>query len=933
MLTDTLGSWLFAQTWQVALLVLLVTAVAARWGRSRPHLAHALWIVVLLKCFTPPIWASPSGLFCWLSPVAADRSADAREGADVATDSTDLGSLRVAERESPLAGAVVEVGSWDPSALGAGAGRAASGWTAAPRDLLMRTAVGVWVVGAVLALSLGALRARRFVARLRRAPAHEVDELTAAVERLRRRLAVRRAVRVVVTRAEIGPVIVGLLRPTIYLPAALVEGWDAAGLEPILAHELVHQRRGDLWLCWLQWLARGLWWFHPAVAWACRCWNREVERCCDEETVASMDYPPGRYARSLLSVLERKMELRAAPVFPGVRPLDVTAYRLERIMRLGQGSRRRAPLWCWGLMVVVSLAVLPGAAFVAEAKDRRRARRPPSAPTTASPNAATSTASGALSSGASTVRPDGPVAAGDANAEADQYQFAVEILTCDSDAWERAIQGIRCDQMAAVCDGPTLRRITKMLEADRATNRMCAPRVLTYEGRTAQVSTMTQHSFVTGYETPAADKARVQPGEWITPRPIVKTLEEGVRIELCGVRENDEQIRLHFAATLGLVPEVTTFRDAAGREIQQPRRSENRVQATARLSSQQSLVYSLPFQQRVDGKPERIVYIVRYEKAGRSAAPASILRSYPVADLVVPVVRVAELDVRSVVVAAPPQDPQPAPAPVKPADFSYDPLIKLIKSTVTPDAWKPSGTSDVQPRLDQMALVVRADAETHARIAELFTQLRRLQEVQIAYEATLVRPDERLLGSAQAEHWPWREPNRVDAGPPVAALDDSSAQRLQDRLREKLDRSDGEVLRTPNVTLFNGQTLRMTLPNDPAELRRAADAPSDREDEPRDVTVRFVTVASSDRRHLRVTLATGGRSQGDELLGELAVREIRDAQTLVVDLTDEGFARDWNERGPLARSPEGQAVLRNLGGKRSSRPLWLVIKPRVVAFD
>ncbi|MGZ0170993.1 MAG: hypothetical protein ACKVHE_15670 [Planctomycetales bacterium] len=57
-----------AQLWQVTLLMVLV-AVLSRWlSRRRPHLSHLLWLVVLIKCVTPPLWASPGGVFCWLQP-------------------------------------------------------------------------------------------------------------------------------------------------------------------------------------------------------------------------------------------------------------------------------------------------------------------------------------------------------------------------------------------------------------------------------------------------------------------------------------------------------------------------------------------------------------------------------------------------------------------------------------------------------------------------------------------------------------------------------------------------------------------------------------------------------------------------------------------------------------------------------------------------
>ncbi len=57
-----------SQLWQVTLLVLAVAILVRLLARNRPHLAYALWLVVLVKCVTPPVWSSPSGVFCWLLP-------------------------------------------------------------------------------------------------------------------------------------------------------------------------------------------------------------------------------------------------------------------------------------------------------------------------------------------------------------------------------------------------------------------------------------------------------------------------------------------------------------------------------------------------------------------------------------------------------------------------------------------------------------------------------------------------------------------------------------------------------------------------------------------------------------------------------------------------------------------------------------------------
>ena len=56
-------AWL--QFLQVTALIAVVGLLAGLVCRRRPHLAYVLWILVLLKCLTPPLWSSPAGIFSW----------------------------------------------------------------------------------------------------------------------------------------------------------------------------------------------------------------------------------------------------------------------------------------------------------------------------------------------------------------------------------------------------------------------------------------------------------------------------------------------------------------------------------------------------------------------------------------------------------------------------------------------------------------------------------------------------------------------------------------------------------------------------------------------------------------------------------------------------------------------------------------------------
>ena len=195
----------------------------------------------------------------------------------------------------------------------------------------------------------------------------------------------RGRVRLVVTSSPFGPAALGLFSSSVLLPAAIA-GKPPSELEPILAHELIHIRRGDNIFGVLQLLAQILWWFHPLVWWANRNANRAIERCCDEETIANLGCEPAVYARCLLDVLELKQSLQAVYLSPGMRPAEVTAQRLEDIMKRANGFHRRTPKWCWGLLALTVALVLPGKEMIygpsrveAEEPERNEGTTPKSA--------------------------------------------------------------------------------------------------------------------------------------------------------------------------------------------------------------------------------------------------------------------------------------------------------------------------------------------------------------------------------------------------------------------------------------------------------------------------------------------------------------------------------------------------------------------------
>ncbi len=363
MSSNLLFQLLVTQTMQVIVLVGVVLSLTKFFAKDRPHLAHALWALVLLKCMMPPIIASPTSPFSWICRdfATTKNSGEAQNGRNrLANPGADL----TAEGLTPL---IVQITPNLSARDTAEQGMDTSSQLFSKQEQtnsLVSFALYAWGSIAAVVFAVNALRLRLFLKRVEKSTLPTSPKLLTLIASLSKQVGLRRRVRVRIVDAAIGPAVVGLIWPTVLLPRVIVEGKSDSELEPLLAHELIHIRRGDLVWAMFQGLSTSLWWFNPLVWLADRRLTREAEQSCDEETIASLGCSPAVYARSLLDVMERKHLLRVAPSLPGVRPVDITANRLERIMRLGQGCYRQRPWWVVIVWLIGCAITLPGAAWV-----------------------------------------------------------------------------------------------------------------------------------------------------------------------------------------------------------------------------------------------------------------------------------------------------------------------------------------------------------------------------------------------------------------------------------------------------------------------------------------------------------------------------------------------------------------------------------------
>jgi beta-lactamase regulating signal transducer with metallopeptidase domain len=87
-----------------------------------------------------------------------------------------------------------------------------------------------------------------------------------------------------------GPMITGLINPTIYLPQNFTENYNVVEQQLILKHELTHVKRLDLWTQLLAEVFKTIFWFNPLVHMAWIKFQQDQELACDHQVLRHADY-------------------------------------------------------------------------------------------------------------------------------------------------------------------------------------------------------------------------------------------------------------------------------------------------------------------------------------------------------------------------------------------------------------------------------------------------------------------------------------------------------------------------------------------------------------------------------------------------------------------------------------------------------------------
>ena len=178
---------------------------------------------------------------------------------------------------------------------------------AASLMLLLRMAAGVVGVGVVAQRS------------------NEItdDEALRELDRARDHLRLAQEVRLLRSDSVTVPVIWGLFKPVLLLPASSID-WPIERVRVVLLHELAHVKRLDGVTLLVTKAAVAIFWFHPLMWTLERAARAECERACDD-LVLDSGTKPSDYAEHLLSI---------AKALPQVDPFRSVTLAMSRRSQL-----------------------------------------------------------------------------------------------------------------------------------------------------------------------------------------------------------------------------------------------------------------------------------------------------------------------------------------------------------------------------------------------------------------------------------------------------------------------------------------------------------------------------------------------------------------------------------------------------------------------
>ncbi|MGL5434978.1 MAG: BlaR1 family beta-lactam sensor/signal transducer [Lachnospiraceae bacterium] len=260
------------------------------------RMQYNLWFLLLGLLAVPFMPLRPIGLlqiFSWFENL---RNSPALDAGTIMSESADTNSIGTTNWMNDF---TLSVSSETPSIAG----------------LIL---LGVWIVG-ILAMILLVIRSCRRLGTLKKSALPlQNPEVRRLYNHCLKEMGITKEILIYSTAFLKSPIIVGLLRPCIYLPIHLISDYNSSDMRYMLLHELQHYRYKDAIAGYLMNLARVLYWFNPFVWYALKEMRNDREVACDTSVLKMLNEDSYEdYGNTLINFAE-KVSLTPFPFAAGL---------------------------------------------------------------------------------------------------------------------------------------------------------------------------------------------------------------------------------------------------------------------------------------------------------------------------------------------------------------------------------------------------------------------------------------------------------------------------------------------------------------------------------------------------------------------------------------------------------------------------------------
>ena len=340
----------------VSVLITLVLVarkpVAKHFGAG---VAYALWALPLARLVLPPLQI-PVSLMAIIGLPRTTPSETAAEPANVFAVAAAPEAILPVLAVSPPAPAALPAPPLADSAVTGGLAHPHS-LADTMSDVLVPGLFLVWAGGALLAFGLSLWRQHVFMQTVKREAVNVSPRLQHIAQQVGMQVGLKRLPVIASSFISSGPLVTGLFRPVVLLPAWFETDYDDTQKRAAIAHELTHVRRGDLWALQLAEVFIAAMWFNPLAYYAHRAFRTDQEAACDADVLKTGTASPHAYGATLIKAVKSASQER----LPAGAGLPLTHALKERLSRMTHPVPTRARRLAGG----AATAVIGAAALIA----------------------------------------------------------------------------------------------------------------------------------------------------------------------------------------------------------------------------------------------------------------------------------------------------------------------------------------------------------------------------------------------------------------------------------------------------------------------------------------------------------------------------------------------------------------------------------------